>query len=331
MKRMALILLVAFYANFSPAQEVVRVDHVAFTVSRLDTSIAFMQKTVNAQLVDNMEIDELEMAALMGISPKHLPVKIALLRIGHEKVQLMQFNHSVGREVPHDSKSNDLWFQHIAVAVQNMEKAYEVVSSEKVEHVSTFPQTLPEYIPAAHGISAFYFRDTDDHNLELIHFPKGKGNPKWQGETEDLFLGIDHTAIGISDTDRSLQFYRDVLGLQVAGNSENFGKEQEHLNQVFGARLLITGLKAKEGFGVEFLEYIAPPGGRLYPSNSTPLDLWHWHIAMRVDNLQAVYEKLKQTNTEVVSKGIEKIEGLGYGKSLMVRDPDGHAILLYEK
>src|SRR5206468_8146079 len=62
-----------------------------------------------------------------------------------------------------------------------------------------------------------------------------------------LFLGIDHTAIVVSDTDKSLAFYRDLLGLRVVGESENYGVEQEHLNQVFGARLQITALRAERG------------------------------------------------------------------------------------
>ena len=82
--------------------------------------------------------------------------------------------------------------------------------------------------------------------------------PSGIAATDKLFLGIDHTAIVISDTDASLRFYRDVLGLQVVGESENYGPEQERLNNVFGARLRITSLRAASGPGVEFLEYLAP-------------------------------------------------------------------------
>jgi catechol 2,3-dioxygenase-like lactoylglutathione lyase family enzyme len=57
-----------------------------------------------------------------------------------------------------------------------------------------------------------------------------------------LFLGIDHTAIVVWDTEASVKFYRDLLGLHVAGESENYGTEQEHLNNVFGAHLRITAL-----------------------------------------------------------------------------------------
>ena len=165
-------------------------------------------------------------------------------------------------------------------------------------------------------------RDKDEHNLELIYFPKDKGNPKWKKESSNPFLGIDHTAIGISDTDESLKFYRDVLKLRVAGNSENYGTEQEHLNQVFGARLLITGLTAEQGFGVEFLEYIAPPGGEPYPIDSTPLDYWHWHTAMEVDDIQGVLQNINSQNYKVISHGVSRLDELGYKKAVMVRDPD---------
>ena len=111
--------------------------------------------------------------------------------------------------------------------------------------------SLPASIPAAAGIKAFYFRDPDQHNLEVIYFPPGKGDQRWQAKTDKLFLGIDHTAIGISNTDSSLKFYRDLLGFRKAGESENFGPEQEHLNQVFGAHLRITAMRAMSGPGTE--------------------------------------------------------------------------------
>jgi len=130
--------------------------------------------------------------------------------------------------------------------------------------------------------------------LELIYFPPDKGNPRWQKPTEKLFLGIDHTAIAISDTETSLQFYRDLLGLEVAGESENYGTEQEHLNNVEGARLRITGLKAPEGIGVEFLEYLQPDNARPLPEGTTPKDLIHWETTLVVEDIEMAAEKLRQ-------------------------------------
>ena len=314
------------------SQKVTNVTHVAYTVSDTESAVSFLKKNVDAEVNYTKQITGIELQRLFGLRDHSLSLQVTSVAIGSNELRLLEFESDLpAREIPFDSKSNDLWFQHIAIVVDDMNPAYKQVHANKVEHVSTAPQTLPDYIPAAAGISAFYFRDKDDHNLELIYFPEGKGNPKWKKETDDTFLGIDHTAIGISDTDVSLDFYQDVLGLEVAGNSENYGPEQEHLNQVFGARLLITGLHATLGFGVEFLEYIAPPGGKPYPEDSTPLDHWYWHTAMQVDDLSGLIDKIENENYEIVSNGIVTLEELDFYKSVIVRDPDGHAVLLFER
>ena len=68
------------------------------------------------------------------------------------------------------------------------------------------------YLPAAAGIKAFYFTDPENHPLELIYFPENKGADKWH-RSQGLFKGIDHTAIGISNTDLAkncIQMYWDL-------------------------------------------------------------------------------------------------------------------------
>jgi catechol 2,3-dioxygenase-like lactoylglutathione lyase family enzyme len=134
-----------------------------------------------------------------------------------------------------------------------MERAYQHLQAHGVEAASIGPQRLPDWNPNAGGIEAYYFRDPDGHTLEILRFPPGKGAAKWHRPTERLFLGIDHTAIVVGDTERSLAFYRDLLGFRVVGESLNHGPEQERLNNVFGARLLITSLGAPEGNGTTIL------------------------------------------------------------------------------
>src|SRR5207244_11554715 len=174
----------------------------------------------------------------------------------------------------------------------DMDQALPKLRAIKVHLVSTAPQTLQPYIPAALGIKAFYFRDPDQHNLEIIDFPLGKGDPRWQQKKDKLFLGIDHTAIGISNTDASLKFYRDLLGLHKAGESENLGTEQEHLNQVFGAHLRITGMRANAGPGIEFLEYPSPRDGRPRPADIHATDIVHWQPMVVPDDVDPLARKL---------------------------------------
>jgi catechol 2,3-dioxygenase-like lactoylglutathione lyase family enzyme len=214
-----------------------------------------------------------------------------------------------------------------------MDQAFEKLRALKVQFVSTGPQTLPPSIKAAAGIKAFYFRDPDQHNLEIIYFPPGKGDPRWHEKTDKLFLGIDHTAIGIANTEVSLHFYRDLLGFHKAGESENFGTEQEHLNQVFGAHLQITGMRAASGAGIEFLEYLTPRDGRARPADVHANDIVHWQTMIKTDDLDLLARKLRDAHVHFVSSGVVSMpkDKAGFSKGALVSDPDGHDVLLIQK
>lgn len=292
---------------------ITKVPSVAFTVSDLARSQQFFTEVLQFQLLGT------------GESTINLPdgtaatQHTALVMLGTTPIELRSFPNHSGRPIPPDSRSNDLWFQHVAIVVSDIDAAYARLRQHGVQHVSSMPQTLPDYLPAAAGIRAFYFRDPDDHNLELIQFPFGKGDPHWQSK-ESLFLGIDHTAIAVASTPRSLAFYRDTLGLEVAGESENYGTEQEHLNMVFGAHLQITGLRATDGgIGVEFLDYLAPPGGRPLPADTQITDIWHWETMLYTTQLDALAAKLAPFNASPIAQ----IDG---GRCLTVHDPDGHTL-----
>jgi catechol 2,3-dioxygenase-like lactoylglutathione lyase family enzyme len=259
-------------------------------------------------------------------------MRIARMKLGDESIELTEFLAPRGRPAPADARSNDRWFQHIAIIVSDMDRAYAWLRENKVQHASSGPQLLPAWNPNAGGIRAFYFRDPDGHPLEILWFPAGKGAAKWHA-TDRLFLGIDHTAIVISDTEASLRFYRDRLGMQVAGESENYGPEQERLNNVFGARLRITALRAASGPGIEFLEYLAPRDGRAYPPEEKANDLIHWQTRFLGMSADEAARTLRDNRSAFVSTGaVELPDGkAGFRKAITVRDPDGHAIQIAEK
>jgi len=228
-----------------------------------------------------------------------------------------------------DSRSNDLWFQHIAIVVSDMDRAYQWLRDHRVQHASSGPQTLPQWNKNAGGIKAFYFRDPDNHNLEIIYFPPGKGDPKWQRTTASIFMGIDHTAIAVADTERSLAFYRDLLGFHVAGSSENYGTEQEHLNNVFGARLRITSLRAMSGPGVELLEYLAPRTGRSIPDDLHANDIAHWETEILTTNVRDAFASLAKTSHPLISSDVEPLTFSDETREeFLAKDPDGHVVSL---
>jgi catechol 2,3-dioxygenase-like lactoylglutathione lyase family enzyme len=324
----SILILLAASLN---GQTVSAVDAIGITVGDMDKALDFYTRTLPFKQVSEVEVygDEYEcLKGLFGI--RYRKVRLAL---GDEQIELTDYLTTGGRPMPQDSKSNDLGFQHIAIVVSNMDSAYALLRRQKVDFVSTGPQTLPRTIPGAEGIRAFYFRDRDGHNLELIYFPPGKGNPKWQVETDRVFLGIDHTAIGVSATMKSASFYNDLLGMKPVGESFNFGKEQEHLNNVQGARLHITSNRAVFGPGVEFLEYESPGAGMKYPEMSRADDIIHWETIFITDNLDGMYRKMKQEQVQILSGSVVTIPEykLGYRRGFYARDPDGHVVGIFER
>jgi catechol 2,3-dioxygenase-like lactoylglutathione lyase family enzyme len=314
-----------------PAQKVSGVDAIGITVDNLEKALDFYTGVLSFEKISEIEVYGPPYEQLKGLFG--IRYRVARLKLGDEEIELTDYLTGGGRRIAEDSRSNDLWFQHIAIVVSNMDSAYAHLRKFNVQHVSTSPQTLPKSIPAAEGIKAFYFRDPDGHNLELIYFPQGKGNPKWQMETGKIFLGIDHTAIGISSTQSSSSFYNDMLGLINGGESYNFGTEQEHLNNVKGAHLHITGNKGTRGPGVEFLEYLNPRNGRRYPPDSRPDDLIHWETIFITDDLEKLFMKLKMNNVPLLSDKPITLPNAqhGYRRGVYVRDPDGHVVGIFEE
>jgi catechol 2,3-dioxygenase-like lactoylglutathione lyase family enzyme len=314
------------------AQAAVRdVESIGLTVDSLDQELDFFTKVLPFDLVSESATPAGAADDLLGLSGSQ--TRTADLRLGGEHVTLTEHLGQRGSPISPDSQSYDHWFQHIAIVVHDMDQAYEILRRHHVKHVSTAPQTLPDWNKNAAGIKAFYFRDPEEHVLEIIWFPPGKGDPKWQQPTDQLFLGIDHTAIVVSDTDRSLAYYRDRLGMEIVGTSENYGTEQEHLNQVFGARLRITALRGGHGPGIEFLEYLTPPGGRTLPATAKASDLVFWRTRLSVDHFDAVVRASREDGLQLVSRRVTLAAASQSRtrRTFLLRDPDGHGLEFVEE
>ena len=307
-----------------------RVSEIGMVVSNMERSIIFYSQVLTFEKISDVEVYGTDYEHLEGLFGVRM--RVVRMRLGEEVLELTEFLTPPGRAIPIDSRSNDRWFQHIAIITSDMDAAYKTLRDHNVKHASTAPQTLPEHIRGAAGIRAFYFRDPDNHFLEILQFPPDKGDPKWRKANGKLFLGIDHTAIVVADTQASLQFYRDALGMRIVGESENYGNEQEHLNNVFGARLRITSLHAPSGPGVELLEYLAPRTGRPMPAGSESDDLWAWNTTVSGRNALATEHSLHSRNIEFVSSSVVTLDDsiLGFTSGFLVRDPDGHLVRIVQ-
>ena len=328
---MLLIVVIAGAPGTTCAQLVKSVDSIGMTVSDMDRSIDFFAKVLSFEKIGDVEVHGSEYEKLQGLSG--LRMRVVRMRLGEEMIELTQYLAPEGRPIPAGWRSNDHVFQHIAIVVSDMDRAYQHLRAHKTRHASTAPQTIPESNKAAAGIRAFYFRDPDGHNLEIIYFPSGKGDPRWQKYGDRLFLGIDHTAIVVADTSNSLKYYRDLLGLKLAGESLNNGTEQEHLNNVAGARLRISGLRAERGPGIEFLEYLAPRDGRPAPKDTRTNDVWHWQTTLATANIASTKRRMRGSSGRIVSSNVANLpeKSLGFVRGFLARDPDGHGLQVIEK
>jgi catechol 2,3-dioxygenase-like lactoylglutathione lyase family enzyme len=171
------------------------------------------------------------------------------LRLGRQAIRLLRAQPG-GRLYPADVAGWSPLFQHIAIVVVDMTRAYAHLATIRGwKPISTSgPQVLPL---TSGGVSAFKFRDPEGHPLELIAFPAGAVPARWQTtsqnfrsqdfQSQDLYLGIDHSAVSVSSTAASTEFYEN-LGLSRAAGSLNAGREQAALDDVSDPVVEVTAL-----------------------------------------------------------------------------------------
>jgi catechol 2,3-dioxygenase-like lactoylglutathione lyase family enzyme len=308
--------------------QMIAVESIAIPIADMERSLDFYTTVLSCQKISDSEVAEVEFEQLYGLS--NVRLRVAKLQLGNQTIELIEFLTPPGRPMPPDSRSNDRWFQHMAIVVRDMEQAYQHLRQHWVPQTSPNPQTLPKWNPVAGDIQSFYFKDPDGHNLELIHFPADKGDPKWQHLTEALFLGIDHTAIAVANTAASLTFYCDQLGMELQQESQNFGLEQERLSGIGGVKVQISSLKAATGLGIELLEYVAPKHGRPIPTDTQANDLWCWQTIVAVEDAIAKVQQLQTAGFQPISAPIMPVSGsaLEPSQGFLIQDPDCHTIRL---
>src|SRR5213596_3187033 len=139
-------------------------------------------------------------------------------------------------------------------------------------------------------------------------------------------ISADHTGITVSNLERSLAFWRDVLGLELSHTAHQTGEMAEQITGVKGAELKLAVVKAPGGHKIELLEYLAPPD-RKKDASLRPCDVGHVHVALTVDDLDAVLKKIAESGWKAAGKPQTLTAGPNAGKRVIyVRDPDGTTI-----
>jgi catechol 2,3-dioxygenase-like lactoylglutathione lyase family enzyme len=269
-----------------------RLDRVSLNVADLAAATVFYVGAFGFEATPAIDADP-RLADLLGARA----LRVVLLRRGRQRLELAMFD-PLGPLYPADSRSNDLWFQHCALVTDDIAAAYERLAAFPFIPISRHgPQRLPG------GIVAFKFRDPDGHPLELIQFPRP--DPRTAG-------GIDHSAISVSDAERSIVFYAAQLGLSLQSRQVNRGPAQDALDDLEHVAVDVVALAAKSSAPhVELLAYRTPR------AHASPI---------------ARPSAIAASRLVFATRGLDSWDGavtLADGARVcLIHDPDGHALLL---
>ncbi|MBM5809570.1 MAG: lactoylglutathione lyase [Cyanobacteria bacterium M_surface_7_m2_040] len=332
-----------------------RLLQVGFSSRNAEAAAGFYTQALGFTVGNRFELKGGPYGQLIGLPAATLVLQ--RLHLGEECLEITQIDdagpgQAPGQPIPADSRSCDLWFQHICLVTRDLQAALKqlepALEGGLVQAVSSAPQTLPDWNRAAAGIRAYKFRDPEGHNLELLQFPPDKGEARWHRANDDsasggatsiadprpVVLGIDHSAISVASTEASCHFYETLLGLRLGGDGVNSGPTQDGLDGLSNTEVRITGHRCPVGAGIECLNYLPPNLGRPMPHDLSPQDLAHWQIRLAVDDLASIVERLEACEGRLLSPGIvdlgEQAHAIGARRAVQVADPDGHRLQLVE-
>ncbi len=224
---------------------------------------------------------------------------------------------------------NSVAFQHIAIVAADIDSVVDRLACFASVSISRGGAVR---LPATSGgVTAYKFRDLDGQPLELISFPPGTGDPKWQrsrqrGARGVATLGIDHSAIGVGNVERSIDFYVGALGLRVASRQVNSGPAQELLDGAEGVEVDVVGL-VPEVCATPHLELLGyrVPAPLPVPASAVSFTELGDRLLWVVDDLDAALARLTAAGQPQAQD--RRASGAGRHEAL-VRDPDGHGLLL---
>jgi len=152
-----------------------------------------------------------------------------------------------------------------------------------------------------------------------------------------LMNAISHVAIGVRDMERSLRFYRDLLGLEVMSDqTQPIGDMPALYAKPETGKRRAVNLRYGKSPGRGFLVLSERPGGT--PGEAIKLDeVGISHFSWWVDDLRAIHEKLKAAGTKILVAPSE-VDPAGFGETsqhkyltCLFEDPDGIILQLDQR
>jgi catechol 2,3-dioxygenase-like lactoylglutathione lyase family enzyme len=274
-----------------------RLSRFSLTTADAERLAAFYESAFGCRRLGTEHVSGVAFETLMEVKGGALRITLSL---GEQIVELLQFDHP-GKPYPDNGSVSDLIFQHFAIVVRDMAEAYRRLST--IEGWTAISRGGPQHLPeSSGGVTAFKFRDPEGHPLEFLSFPKGAIPVHWRERRNDeVCLGIDHSAISIFDTARSVSFYEN-LGFKVSSHSWNHGAEQEKLDDVTGAKVEVTALAPVECRPhLELLCYRGVPHNRRTPRSNA--DIATARVVFEASDCAAPHDVVDPDGHHVILEG----------------------------
>lgn len=138
---------------------------------------------------------------------------------------------------------------------------------------------------------------------------------------------VRHFGIVVGNMERSLRFYRDLLGLRVVRTMDESGEHIDNMLSLQNVRVSTVKMSADNGSTlVELLKFKSHP--RETPAKCEVYSIGLSHVAFTVDDLDGVYRRLLQAGVRF--KAPPRLSPDGYAKVTFCQDPDGTLVELVE-
>jgi catechol 2,3-dioxygenase-like lactoylglutathione lyase family enzyme len=128
-------------------------------------------------------------------------------------------------------------------------------------------------------------------------------------------VSADHTGITVSNLERSLAFWRDVLGFQLSHTAHQTGALATEITGVEGAEIKLAVLKAPGAHKIELLEYFAPVDRKR--TNLRPCDVGSVHVVLLVEDLNAALDRIAVSGWKTAGQPQILTKGPNAGKRVV--------------
>jgi len=286
------------------------IDRISLTTAAPDMLAAFYCGALGFARGGSAALGGGDFARAMGLPEAR--AEAVTLSLGGQSIEFLAFTQP-GRPYPAGGRSDDLLFQHMAIVVSDMRAAHARLS----RHRGWTPISAggPQRLPATSGgVTAFKFRDPEGHPLELLEFPPEATPDAWRAPRgPEPCLGIDHSAISVSDTAASAGFYAG-FGFEVQGRSLNAGPEQQRLDGLAEAKVQVTALGQPGAVPhLELLDYLSSRPDRPARPRHASNDVATTRLVLRAPGRPG-----EEAGSRADWAGAERLE-----------DPDGHHALIW--